>query len=126
MDLEQIDTTLSDVKSRWDHGEAPYNADMLALIRAAEEMRTYITSIHGADLADPMPVFVLKAKDLRAFAAFRAYRAECSAHSLVGMAGQVARAEDEWLAWQDRNADKLGQPDHEHVSAGDALLSLGE
>lgn len=36
---EAVDDALSAVKARWDHGEAPYDPDVLAVIRAAEAMR---------------------------------------------------------------------------------------
>lgn len=42
MNLEEIDATLEGVKDRWDHADAPHNPDMLALIRAAEEMRAML------------------------------------------------------------------------------------
>jgi hypothetical protein len=42
VNLEEIDATLEGVKDRWDHAGAPYNADMLALIRAAEAMRALL------------------------------------------------------------------------------------
>lgn len=47
LDLQKVDDTLDDVKSRWDHGEALYNPDMLALIRAAEALRAAVTEIQA-------------------------------------------------------------------------------
>jgi hypothetical protein len=52
LDLQSIDNTLDGVKSRWDHADAPYNADMLALIRTAEELRGTVGSLGDRD-ADP-------------------------------------------------------------------------
>lgn len=39
MDLHEIDAAIAGAKDRWGHGDAPHNADMLALIAAAEAMR---------------------------------------------------------------------------------------
>jgi hypothetical protein len=39
VELKEIDAALDGAKDRWDHADAPYNPDMLALIRAAEAMR---------------------------------------------------------------------------------------
>lgn len=36
---EAVDDALSAVKTRWDHGDAPYDPDVLGIIRAAEAMR---------------------------------------------------------------------------------------
>lgn len=49
---EAVDDALSAAKARWDHGDAPYDPDVLALIRAAEAMRAALyggTSGHGLD-----------------------------------------------------------------------------
>jgi hypothetical protein len=39
MDLHDIDERLEAAKAKWDHGEAPDEPTVLALIRAAEDMR---------------------------------------------------------------------------------------
>lgn len=52
-----VDAALTAVKARYDHADAPYDPDVLALIRVAEAMRA---TLYGPAGADPMPVFVLK------------------------------------------------------------------
>lgn len=41
LDLDEVDAALAGAKDRWDHAGAPYNPDMLALIRAAEQLRAH-------------------------------------------------------------------------------------
>ncbi len=124
MNLPDIDAAIDAAKDRWDHAGAPYDPAVLKLIRAAEAMRAYIGSIHGPDTDDPMPVFVLKAKDLLAQSAVLAYLDTCDQHGLPRQARHVLRAADEFTAWQERHPDLLQMPDHEHVPVGDALLGV--
>jgi hypothetical protein len=64
---------------------------------------------------DPMPVFVLKAKDALTSTVVAAYRQECIRHDLHGQADQVWLALEEILAWQRRNPGLVALPDHKHV-----------
>jgi len=66
---------------------------------------------------DPMPVFVIKAKDVLAVAAVEAYRILCRHSWNFAQAAQVQLALDEIQAWQDRNPDLVKAPDHRHVPA---------
>ena len=107
-----IDDALSAVKARWDHGDAPYDPDVLAVIRAAEAMRA---KLYGPVEGDPMPVFVLKGTDQLTPETIAFYRRRCNVHGLVEQAAEVTRALDEMEAWQDRNRDLVHMPDHPHV-----------
>lgn len=71
-------------------------------------------------MPDPMPVFVIKGKDLLASPAVDAYRDLCSAYGLHEQADQVRAAADEIRTWQDRHIDQVKAPDHIHVPAGGA------
>ncbi len=50
-----VDDALAAVKARFDHAAAPYDPDVLGLIRQVEAMRE---KLYGPVRADPMPVFV--------------------------------------------------------------------
>jgi hypothetical protein len=45
MDLAEIDQAIAGAKARFDHADAPHEPDVLALIRAAETMRTELGSL---------------------------------------------------------------------------------
>lgn len=106
-----VDDALAAAKARYDHGDAPYDPDVLALIRAAETMRA---KLYGpAD--DLMPVFVIKAKDEFAISAVSAYRRLCEARGLTDQAAQVRLAAAEMSAWRERNPGAVKLPDHQHV-----------
>jgi hypothetical protein len=123
--LDEVDAAIDGAKDRWDHAGAPYDPDVLALIRAAEQMRAYIGSIHG-DHTDPMPVFVLKAKDRLAFGIVMAYADACEENGLDVQQRQVLRAAREFAGWRERNPGLMKTPDHRHVPVGDALAHVGE
>ena len=107
-----IDDALAAAKDRYDHAEAPYDPDVLALIRAAETMRV---KLYGTVDHDPMPVFVLKGKDLLAPDAIAAYQNACAARGLDEQARQVWLALGEIAGWQSRNPGLVKLPDHPHV-----------
>lgn len=54
MDLHEIDAAIEAAKDRWDHAAAPHEADVLALIRAAEAMRTEIARPGPAEKETPL------------------------------------------------------------------------
>jgi len=68
-------------------------------------------------MTDPMPVFVLKAKDVIAPGIVAAYARECTRYGLHDQAVQVELAYQEMAAWQARNFELVKMPDHEHVPA---------
>lgn len=70
-----------------------------------------------AAVADPMPVFVIKAKDKLALRAVDAYRRLCKELGLDEQARQVAAAYNEMTEWRDRNPGEIKLPDHPHVPA---------
>ena len=120
--LEEIDAALDGAKARWDHGDAPYDPDALALIRAAEAMRAHIASIHGDNAADPMPVFVIKADSKLALQVANDYADVCEHHGLEDARVQAIRAFDEFSAWQERNP--AGMPSGIRASVTDAVTVL--
>jgi hypothetical protein len=66
---------------------------------------------------DPMPVFVIKAKDGLAPRAVNAYLDLCEDGGLGAQAAQVALALDEIVEWRCRHPDLVKTPDHKHVPA---------
>lgn len=66
---------------------------------------------------DPMPVFVIKAKDYLAIRIIWEYYYACRAARLDDQALQVSSAIDEFAGWRDRNPDQMKFPDHKHVPA---------
>jgi hypothetical protein len=64
---------------------------------------------------DPMPVFVIKAKDEFAVSAVSAYRRLCEARGLDDQAAQVRLAAAEMSAWRERNPGAVKLPDHPHI-----------
>jgi hypothetical protein len=107
-----VDDALAAVQARYDHAYAPYDPDVLALIRAAEAMRA---KLYGPNGDDPMPVFVIKAKDRIAVSAVAWYRRLCEHEGLDEQAAQVRLAEEEMRAWRERNPGAVKVPDHPHV-----------
>lgn len=114
--LPQIDEALDGARARWDHGEAQYEPEILALIRAAESMRAQLFGSHRDDV-DPMPVFVIKGKDQFAPHAVSAYVELCERAGLPDQARQARHATGEIQNWQFRNRDQVKLPDHTHVPA---------
>lgn len=47
MEMQEIDLAIAGAKARFDHADAPYEPDVLALIRAAEAMREELAELHG-------------------------------------------------------------------------------
>jgi hypothetical protein len=64
---------------------------------------------------DPMPVFVIKAKDKLAASTIECYLAYCEDEGLDEQAEEVRKALDEIEAWQSRHSDAMKLPDHPHV-----------
>lgn len=114
--LPHIDQALDAARAKWDHGDAPYAPEILALIRAAESMRAQLYGSHRDDV-DPQPVFVIQAKDQLAIAAVSAYRRLCEERGLDGQAEQVRLAAAEMSAWRERNPGAVKLPGHTHVPA---------
>jgi hypothetical protein len=67
---------------------------------------------------EPMPVFVIKAKDRLAAAAVEGYQRMCENAGLTEQASEVAKAVQEIRTWQQRHPERLQFPDHPHVPAG--------
>jgi hypothetical protein len=118
---EDVDDALSAAKARFDHGDAPYDPDVLGLIRAAEAMRE---KLYGPVAGDPMPRFVIGGKDKLARAAVAEYHNLCLQAGLRDQAAQVFLAMSEIIRWQARNPGHVKLPDHEHVPV--AREYLGE
>lgn len=66
---------------------------------------------------DPMPVFVLKAKDRLAVDTIEQYARYCYEEGLHHQRDQVSRALAEIVAWRSRHRDRVKLPDHDHVPA---------
>jgi hypothetical protein len=66
---------------------------------------------------DPMPVFVLKAKDELAVSAIEWYRTYCEDYDLHDQAEEVMKAITEFEEWQARHPEAMKLPDHPHVPA---------
>jgi hypothetical protein len=69
--------------------------------------------------AQPMPVFILKAKDNLAPKAVAHYAILCRAAGLSDQAEEVRKALAEMVAWRDEHRELCKWPDHEHVPAGE-------
>ncbi len=111
MKADEVDAAL-DKAREW--SQRIYEPDVLALIRAAEAMREQLYGSHRDD-ADPMPVFVIKAKDEFAISAVAWYRRLCEARGLGEQAAQVRLATADMDGWRARNARLVQLPDHRHV-----------
>ncbi len=114
MKADEVDAALDAAKNLWDHADAPYNPEILALIRAAEAMREQLYGSHRDD-NDPMPVFVIKAKDEFASSSVDWYRRLCEARGLDEQAAQVRLAAADMDGWRERNPRLIQLPDHRHV-----------
>lgn len=68
-------------------------------------------------MTEPMPVFVIKAKDALAVDAIEAYRRDCIRHGLTEQAQEVNLALEEIKAWRRAHPDEVKLPDHKHVPA---------
>jgi hypothetical protein len=66
---------------------------------------------------DPMPVFVIKAKDKLAVQTILCYLDYCDDEDLDDQAREVRKAIAEFEAWQRRHPDAMKLPDHPHVPA---------
>jgi hypothetical protein len=64
---------------------------------------------------DPMPVFVIKAKDALALATIERYRRLCLQRGLDVQAVEVEKAAVEIAEWQQRHSSLVQLPDHQHV-----------
>lgn len=89
--------------------------DVAALLAEVDRLRTQLYGSHR-DGADPMPVFVIQAKDEFAISIVSWYRRLCEARGLDRQAAQVRLAAAEISAWRERNPAAVKLPDHQHVS----------
>ncbi len=69
---------------------------------------------------DPMPVFIVKAKDNLAPRAIAAYVNSLYDNGLSVQATYAMAALQEVVAWRERNEHLCKWPDHKHVPAGQA------
>lgn len=67
---------------------------------------------------DPMPVFVIKAKDNNAAPPIGRYIDDLRSRGMYGQAEEAQEALDEINAWRHRNPALCKWPDHKHVPAG--------
>lgn len=96
------------------HGELT-DEELLAL--TPEELEALEpTGSEGHEIIDdPMPVFVLKAKDDLAMIAILAYHHACRQADLWAQAIEVEKAMSEFWAWRAIHPDECKLPDHKHV-----------
>jgi hypothetical protein len=75
-----------------------------------------VTTPTTADPAsDPMPVFIIKAKDALAAEAVAYYQQLCREHGLRSQAAEVEKAIVEMAEWRIRNRHLVRMPDHPHI-----------
>lgn len=79
----------------------------------------------GVD-GDPMPVFVIKAKDNFAPVIVRRYATEIEGDGLLEQGRQAWLALTEIVAWRERHPELCKHPDHEHVPATQVAESIRE
>jgi len=123
--LDAVRGTGSAARNQEDEDEVERLRRELAICREdrAFKHRQVETLAKRADAArspqseDPMPVFVIKAKDNLAVAAVEAYRALCVRHDLLEQAHHVEDARDEIVEWRLAHPDQCKWPDHAHVPA---------
>lgn len=66
-------------------------------------------------MADPVPVFVIKASDRLALRAIYAYQNLCFQYGLSGQAAEVEKALEEMRLWRADHLDQIKMPSHVHV-----------
>lgn len=66
---------------------------------------------------DPMPRFVLLGKDKHTPETILAYAHACDRAGNHAQHDEAVKAYYEMLEWQQRNPDKVKEPDHKHVDA---------
>lgn len=88
-----------------------------AFLDALTEAGYVLVKAGPAPDGDPMPLFVLKGKDLCAPDAIGAYQNACVARGLLDQGGQVRLAAREFTGWQTRHPELTKLPDHPHVPA---------
>lgn len=102
----------------------PWRWNYLAIWRGTVERNPLkrawhtITFPHVHEDDDPMPVFVIKARDNLAEATVRDYMKACAGLWDQDQAWEVSLALAEIKAWRERNPEKCKWPDHRHVPAG--------
>jgi F420-dependent methylenetetrahydromethanopterin dehydrogenase len=69
-------------------------------------------------MSEPMPVFILKAKDNLTPWAVANYAILCEAAGLCDQAEEVRKALAEMVNWRDEHREQCKWPDHDHVPAG--------
>ena len=70
-------------------------------------------------MSDPMPVFIIKAKDNLAPGVIAQYVRACVDQGLHNQARSVIDSLEEVNAWRERNPGLCKWPDHAHVPAGE-------
>ena len=68
---------------------------------------------------DDEPVFLIRGRDILAPEAVQAYMNLCKVLCLDEQAGEVDKAIDEIVEWQEANPNLVKDPDHAHVNVGD-------
>ena len=111
----QIWAALSDSERADFALETAHLPQAFELLRALDEAAAELA---GPAEGDPMPVFVIKGKDVLAPDAIAAYQNACAARGLNEQARQVWLALGEVAGWQSRHPDLVKLPDHPHVPAG--------
>jgi len=99
----QIESDIEDMCSTGDHSEI--------------EILSQVEVVEDAYGDDPMPVFVIKGKDLLASEALYSYYDLCVANDLSYQAAEVLKARTEMRAWQARHRSEVKLPHHPHEPA---------
>jgi hypothetical protein len=63
------------------------------------------------------PIFVLRGQDKFATGGIKGYQIGLEMWNQTKQADEVQKAMDEMIAWQARHADRIKNPDHQHVPA---------
>jgi hypothetical protein len=61
------------------------------------------------------PIFVLRGQDKFATGGIKGYQIGLDTWNQTKQADEVQKAMDEMIAWQARHADRIKNPDHQHV-----------
>jgi F420-dependent methylenetetrahydromethanopterin dehydrogenase len=69
-------------------------------------------------MSDPMPTFVIKARDNLAPGAIANYAILCETAGLYVQAREVRKALAEVVSWREAHREECKWPDHMHVPAG--------